>query len=193
MKIGIIGKGNVGTAIGTGLTAQGHIVRYGHRDPKELVSEAANWGEVVILAVPHESVKDVTRNIGSSADGKVVLDVTNAVGKNWDLTVGFSTSAAEELQKLLPKARVVKAFNTVFAKNQSSGKVGQEQLTLFVASDDANAKETVMQLGRGMGFDSIDAGPLKSARYLEPMAILLMTLAFQLGMGVDIGYRLVKG
>jgi len=193
LRIGIIGKGNVGTAIGTGLTRQGHAVKYGHRDPKEPVADAADWGEVIVLAVPHENVKNAAKAIGSSANGKVLLDVTNAVNENWDLTVGFSTSAAEELQKLLPKARVVKAFNTVFAKNQSTGKVGQEQLTLFVASDDAKAKDTIMQLGGSIGFDPVDAGPLKSARYLEPMAIFLMTLAFPLGMGINIGFRLVKG
>jgi predicted dinucleotide-binding enzyme len=135
----------------------------------------------------------VAKDIGSAADGKVVLDVTNAVGDDWNLTIGFTTSMAEELQKMLPRARVVKAFNTVFAKNQSTGKVGGEQLTLFVAADDAEAKQTIMRLGSEIGFNAVDAGPLKSARYLEPMAMLLMIMAFQLGMGVDIGYKLVKG
>jgi predicted dinucleotide-binding enzyme len=143
--------------------------------------------------VPHENVESVAKDVGSVADDKVLLDVTNAVDENWNLTVGFSTSVAEELQKLLPKTRVVKAFNTVFAKNQSSGKVDQEQLTLFVASDYAKAKETIMQLGSEIGFDPVDAGSLKSARYLESMAIFLMTLTFPLGMGTNIGYRLVKG
>lgn len=193
MKIGIIGKGNVGTALGTGLTRKGHVVKYGHRNPKEPVDRAAEWGEVLILAVPHESVEFAAKDIGSAAEGKILLDVTNAVGDNLDLTVGFTTSAAEELQKMLPKARVVKAFNTVFAKNQSTGKIGNEQLTLFVAGDDAEAKQTIMQLGSEIGFDPVDAGPLKSARYLEPMAVLLMNLAFVVGMGPNIGYKLVKG
>jgi predicted dinucleotide-binding enzyme len=193
LKIGIIGKGNVGTALGTGLTRKGHVVKYGHRNPKEPVDRAAEWGEVLILAVPHESVEFAAKDIGSAAEGKILLDVTNAVGDNLDLTVGFTTSAAEELQKMLPKARVVKAFNTVFAKNQSTGKIGNEQLTLFVAGDDAEAKQTIMQLGSEIGFDPVDAGPLKSARYLEPMAVLLMNLAFVVGMGPNIGYKLVKG
>jgi predicted dinucleotide-binding enzyme len=157
------------------------------------VDRAAEWGEVLILAVPHESVGFAAKDIGSAAEGKILLDVTNAVGENLDLTVGFTTSAAEELQKMLPKARVVKAFNTVFAKNQSTGKIGNEQLTLFVAGDDAEAKQTIMQLGSEIGFDPVDAGPLKSARYLEPMAVLLMNLAFVVGMGPNIGYKLVKG
>ncbi len=193
MKIGIIGKGNVGTAIGKGLTQAGHQVKHGHRDPKEPVSEAATWGEVLVLAVPYEGVSDAAKEIGSLADDKVLVDVTNAVTEDWGLAIGFSTSAAEELQKKLPRARVVKAFNTVFAPNQSTGRVGKEQLTFFVAGDDAEAKATVMQLGKEIGFEPVDAGPLKSARYLESMAILLMNMAFVLGMGTNIGYKLLKG
>jgi predicted dinucleotide-binding enzyme len=145
------------------------------------------------LAVPYENVVDAVKEIGVMADGKVLIDVTNAVTDDWGLAIGFSTSAAEELQKKLPKTRVVKAFNTVFAANQSTGKVGKEQLTFFVAADDAAAKVTVMQLGKDIGFEPVDAGPLKSARYLESMAVLLMNLAFVLGMGANIGYKLVKG
>jgi 8-hydroxy-5-deazaflavin:NADPH oxidoreductase len=192
MKIGIIGKGNVGTAIGTGLSRKGHEVKFGHRDPKEPVAEAAKWGEAIILAVPYENVTDAAKAIGSAADGKVLLDVTNAIGENMNLAVGFSTSAAEELQKKLPKARVVKAFNTVFAQNQSTGRVGNEQLTFFVAGDDAKAKQAIMQLGKDLGFDPVDAGPLRSARYLEPMAMLLINLGYGLGMGTKIGYKLFK-
>ena len=175
------------------LKPQGHEVKFGHRDPKEPVADAAKWGEVIILAVPYENVADAAKAIGTFADGKVLLDVTNAVGDNMNLAIGFSTSAAEELQKKLPKARAVKAFNTVFAQNQSTGRVGNEQLTLFVASDDAKAKQTIMQLGRDIGFDPLDAGALKSARYLEPMAMLLINLGYGLGMGTKIGYKLVKG
>ena len=193
MKVGIIGKGNVGTAIGTGLARKGHEIKFGHRDPKEPVAEAAKWGEVIILAVPYESMTDAAKAIGTLADGKVLLDVTNVIGDNMNLAIGFLTSAAEELQKKLPKARVAKAFNTVFAQNQSTGRVGTEQLTLFVASDDAKAKQIIMQLGRDIGFDPVDAGPLKSARYLEPMAMLLINLGYGLGMGTKIGYKLVKG
>jgi len=193
MKIGIIGKGKVGTAIAQGLSSKGHEIRHGHRDPKEPVSEAAKWGEIVFLAVPYENVTDTVKEIGSAADGKVLVDVTNAVGENMSLAIGCSTSAAEELQKKLPKAHVVKAFNTVFARNQGVGKVGTEQLTLFVAGGDAKAKQTVMQLGRDIGFDPVDAGSLESARYLEPMGILLINLGLKFGMGTGIGYKLVKG
>ncbi len=142
MKIGIIGKGNVGTAIAKGLSRAGHEIKFGHRDPNEPVAEAAKWGEIILLAVPHGAAADVAKTVGSAADGKTVIDVSNAITGNMELALGFTTSAAEEIQKMLPKAHVVKAFNTVFAQNQSAGKIGGEQLTLFVASDDAKAKQT---------------------------------------------------
>ncbi len=193
MKVGIIGKGNVGTAIAAGLTRKGHEVKFGHRDPKEPVAEAAKWGEVIILAVPHGAAADTAKELGSAADGKTVIDVSNALNETGELAIGFTTSAAEEIQKKLPKAHVVKAFNTVFAQNQSVGRIGNEKLTLFVAGDDAKAKQTVMQLGADIGFDPVDAGKLKAARYLEPMGMLMISLGYGLGMGTKIGYKLVKG
>jgi len=192
VKIGIIGKGNVGLAIGKGLSSNGHEIRFGHRDPKEPVAEAAKWGEVVVMAVPFKAVPDVVKEISSMVDEKPLLDVTNALDENGELAIGFSTSAAEELQKKLPKAYVVKAFNTVFAPNQSTGKIGNETLTLFVAGDNQKAKQTIMGLGKDIGFDVVDAGQLKTARYLEPMAMLLMGLAFKLKIGTAIGYKLIK-
>jgi predicted dinucleotide-binding enzyme len=193
MKIGIIGKGNVGAALAAGLRRKGHEIKFGHSDPKEAASEAAKWGEVIILAVPHRAAADAAKAVGSAANGKTVIDVSNALTANMEWAIGFTTSAAEEIQKMLPKAHVVKAFNTVFAQNQSTGKVGDEELTLFVAGDDAEAKQTVMQLGRDIGFDPVDAGPLKSARYLEPMGMLMINLGYPLGMGPKIGIKLVRG
>ncbi len=192
MRVAIIGKGNVGLAIAEGLRGK-HEVKFGHRNPKEPAAEAAKWGEIVVIAVPYSALKNVANELGSAADGKIVLDVTNAIAETGDLAIGFRTSAAEELQKQLPKAHVVKAFNTVFARNQSTGKVGKEPLTLFVAGNDAEAKQVVMRLGQDIGFEAVDAGPLKAARYLEPMAMLIISLGYELGMGTNIGYKLVKG
>ena len=193
MRIGIVGKGNVGSAIAAGLSRAGHQIKFGHRDPKEPVAEAAKWGDVIILAVPHNAAADVTKAVGSAADGKTVVDVSNALTGSMELAVGFTTSAAEEIQKMLPKAHVVKAFNTVFAQNQSTGKIGSERLALFVAGDDAKAKKTVMQLGADIGFEPVDAGMLKAARYLEPMGMFMISLGYMLGMGTKIGFKLVKG
>lgn len=191
MKIAIIGKGHVGSALGKGLSGK-HEVRFGHREPTEPVAEAAKWGEIIILAVPHGSMDDAIEEIKPFVDGKIVIDATNAVNDKLELSISCSTSTAEETQKKLPKAHVVKAFNTVFAANQSSGRVGSEQLTAFIAGDDAKTKETVAQLTRDIGFEPVDAGSLKSTRYLDGMAMMLMQLAFAHGMGTGIGYKLVK-
>ncbi len=192
MKVAIIGKGNVGTALSKGLTRGGHEIKFGHRDPAEPVADAAKWGEVIILAVPHDNADEAREEIKPYADGKTVIDVMNAIGDNMELGISCTTSTAEETQKKLPKAHVVKAFNTVFAVNQSTAQVAGQQLTAFIAGDDQNAKQTVMQLTHDMGFDPIDCGPLSAARYLEAMGIMIINLAFKYGMGNHIGYRLVK-
>jgi hypothetical protein len=192
LKIAIIGKGNVGSALCSGLSRK-HETRFGHRDPAEPVADAAKWGEIIILAVPHNNANDAIEEIRPYADGKVVVDVMNAVGPKMELGISCTTSTAEETQKKLPKAHVVKAFNTVFAQNQSTGKVGNEQLTAFIAGDDLKAKQTVAQLTRDIGFEPVDCGPLKAARYLEAMGIMIINLAYNYGMGPKIGYKLIKG
>lgn len=192
MKIAIIGKGNVGNALCNGLSSKGHEVKFGHRDPAEPVADAAKWGEVIILAVPHNNANEAIEEIRAYADGKTVIDVMNAIGSNMDLAISCTTSTAEETQKKLPKAKVVKAFNTVFAQNQSTAKVGTEQLTAFIAGDDLKAKQTVAQLTKDIGFDPVDCGPLKAARNLEAMGNLIINLAYNYGMGSKIGYKLVK-
>ena len=192
MKIAIIGKGNVGSALGKGLTKAGHEIKFGHRDPSEPVSEAAKWGQIIILAVPHNNSVDAIENVKPFADGKTVIDVMNALGPKMELGISCSTSSAEETQKKLPNAFVVKAFNTVFAKNQSTAKVGNEKLTAFIAGDAADAKKTVAKLTSDIGFDPVDCGPLKNARYLEAMGNMLINLAYTYGMGTDIGYKLAK-
>jgi 8-hydroxy-5-deazaflavin:NADPH oxidoreductase len=192
MKIAIIGKGNVGTALSKGLNKAGHQTKFGHRDPAESVAEAAKWGELIILAVPHENANDALKELKPYVEGKTVIDVMNAIGQDSGLAISCKTSTAEQTQKQLPTAKVVKAFNTVFARNQSTGKAGGEQLSAFIAGDDLKAKQTVMQLTREIGFDPVDCGPLKSARYLEAMGILIINLAFSYGMGNKIGYKLVN-
>ena len=192
LKIAIIGKGHVGNALCSGLSGK-HEVKFGHRDPAEPVADAAKWGEIIILAVPHENADDAIKEIEPFADGKIVIDVTNAIGSKMDLGISCTTSTAEEAQKKLPKAHVVKAFNTVFAGNQGTGKIGNQQLTAFIAGDDLGAKQTVAQLTRDIGFDPVDCGPLKAARYLDAMAIMIINLAYGFGMGTKIGYKLVKG
>jgi predicted dinucleotide-binding enzyme len=191
MKIAIIGKGNVGTALCSGLSGK-HEVKFGHRDPAEPVAEAAKWGEVIILAVPFNNANDAIEAIRPYADEKIVIDVMNAIGVDSELSIRCTTSTAEETQKKLPKAHVVKAFNTVFAKNQSTGKISNEQLTAFIAGNNLRAKETVAKLTRDIGFKPVDCGPLKAARQLEAMANLIINLAYMYDMGVNIGFKLVS-
>lgn len=192
-KITIIGKGNVGQALAEGLRTAGHEIRFASTDPKEPVDAAVKWGDVVILAVPWTAHGSIAKAAGKLLEGKTIVDVSNILTPSFDdLAIGFTTSGAEELQKLMPRSRVVKAFNTVFAETMKTGHMHGEQLTVFVAGDDQGSKDTVSRLAEDIGFDSVDAGPLKSARYLEPLGMLNITLGYGLKMGTGIGVRLVK-
>ncbi len=191
-RIAMIGDGNVGSALAEGLRRAGHEVRFGTTDPKQPVREAAAWGEVVVLAVPWGAVADVLKEAGDALDGKVVIDVSNPVAPGLELAVSGATSAGEEVQKLAPRAKVVKAFNYAFARHLSTGRIDGQPLTAFVAGDDAAAKQVVMQLAQDIGFEPTDAGPLKSARYLESMAMLDIFMAYGMGQGPSFGVRVVR-
>ena len=191
-RIGIIGDGNVGSALGRGLKRAGHDVRAVGKD-KTAIRETASWAEVILLAVPFAAIDEVVREVGSVVEGKVLIDVTNALDANMGLAVGFTTSGAEELQRKVPKARVVKSFNTVFAQHMDSGRLGDTPLTAFVAGDNTGAKTSVLELAREIGFDAVDAGPLKNARLLEPLALFNIQLGYVLGMGTQIGFKLFHG
>ncbi|MGC4119693.1 MAG: NAD(P)-binding domain-containing protein [Myxococcales bacterium] len=191
-KIGIIGNGNVGSALERGLKQAGQEVKSAGNDPAA-VRGVADWAEVIVLAVPFGALGEVVKTAGSALDGKVVVDVTNALNPDMSLALGFTTSGAEELQKKVPRARVVKAFNTVFAQNMGTGHVGTQPLTALVAGDDASAKGVVLELAKGIGFEPVDAGPLQNARLLEPLGYLNIQLGYVLGMGTGIGFRVVRG
>jgi predicted dinucleotide-binding enzyme len=190
MKVTIIGAGNVGSALQRGLTKGGHDVEAVAKEP-DRIRTAAAAADAIVLAVPFGALDDVLRTLGDVVRGKVVVDVTNALTPEFQLALGFGTSGAEELQKKAPSAKLVKAFNTVFAEHMDSGHVKGEQLSALVASDHADAKTTVMELARSIGFDAIDAGPLRNARLLEPMGFQNIQLGYMLGMGTNIGLRLV--
>lgn len=187
-KIAIIGKGNVGSALERGLKRAGYEVRMTGR---EAVRETAAWGEIVILAVPFGGVADAVRTMGDAIDGKVLVDVTNALDEKMTLAIGCTTSGAEELQKKTTRAKVVKAFNTVFAQHMDSGRVGGKVLTLFAASDDDAARNTVLEMAKGIGFDGVNAGPLQNARWLETLGYLNIQLAYVVGHGADTGFRYI--
>jgi predicted dinucleotide-binding enzyme len=189
-KVAVIGKGNVGSALGGGLERAGYDVRLVGKDPGR-AREAAAWGQVIILATPYGALDDVIREMGDGASGKLLVDATNVLTPDFQLALGFTTSGAEELQKKAPSAKVVKAFNTVFAQHMATGQVKSTALTLFVAGDDQGAKEQVLSLGRDIGFDAVDAGPLNNARWLETLGYLNIQLGYMLKMGTEIGFKLI--
>jgi 8-hydroxy-5-deazaflavin:NADPH oxidoreductase len=92
---------------------------------------------------------------------------------------------------MLPEMHAVKALNTVFAQHMSEGKANGQQFTVFAAGDDEAARKTVLELAKAIGFDAIDSGPLKSARYLEPLGYFNIQLAYVFGKGSNIGFKLI--
>jgi NADPH-dependent F420 reductase len=186
MNIGIIGAGNVGRALATASVHAGHGVTISSTTPAEAEEIAADIGataaaanrdaargaEAVVLAVPFDAVQAIVDELGSDLDGKVLIDVTNRFAP--EQLEG--TSNAERIQRMAPRAKVVKAFNTVFAAHQVDPDVDGIQLDGFVAGDDAAAKGTVLELIRSLGFRPINAGPLAMARALEGMGVLNISL-----------------
>lgn len=188
-NIAILGSGNVGSALARGLTRAGHDVR---TSKKQDAKEKARWGEIVILAVPFSELDEIAKTHRDALVGKTVIDVTNALTPDMQLALGYSTSGAEELQKKVPNAHVVKCFNTVFAEHMDKGRVDEkQQLTVFAAGDDAEARRTVLRLAKQIGFDAVDAGPLVNARSLETMGFFNIQLGYVLGHGTKMGLRLV--
>ena len=191
-RIGIIGKGNVGTALSRGLERIGHEVRASGKDPAQ-VKEVAGWADAVILAVPYGERQNAIREAGASnLSGKTLVDVSNVIGEGMRFAGSTDRSGAEEIQEWAgPDCRVVKAFNTVFANHMDKGVALDEQLTLFCAGDDPQSKNEVLDMGRAIGFDAVDAGPLENARWLEPLGYLNINLAYKVGLGPDSGFRYV--
>lgn len=190
MRIAIIGAGNVGSAIARAAQNTGHdiIVSDAADESHQLAgslgvpvaetnAEAAQAADAIVLAVPYGVLEDVAEEIAPESEGKIVIDVTNPLREDYTgLATEGGPSGAERLQTRLPGARVVKAFNTVFASNQDKGEVDNVQLDGFVAGDDEESKRTVMSFLEQIGFRPIDTGPLLSSRYLEAMGFLNIAL-----------------
>ena len=207
MNIGIIGTGNMAQGLASVLSKAGYDVTLGARDVAKAKDAAKSIGakvsaasikdaakaEVVVLAVPFSAAAEVISAAGGLA-GKVVVDITNPLTADYmGLTIGHDTSAAEEIQKLAPKAKVVKAFNTIFASLfQAGGKVGAAPATVFVAGDDEAANKTVEQIASKAGFAVQQTGGLKLARYLEPLAGLNIVLGYGKGLGTSIAPTWLK-
>src|SRR5882762_1881094 len=169
MQIAIIGAGNDVTITAAHAKHATEAARLSGATAGTSNAAAAANAEVVVFAVPAQSIGQIAGAMGSSLEGKVVIDVTNRPTPSPD---GSATSIAEELQGQIPGAHVVKAFNTVFASRQADPKVGGISPDGFVAGDDATAKQTVLDVVESIGFRPVDAGTLASARTLEGMAWL---------------------
>lgn len=200
MKIGIIGAGNVGSALGRASTRAGHAVTISAGHPEEAAKVAKEVGargaktnpdavadaDVVILAVPYDAVEGILRELGGRERDKVVIDVSNRfAGNQLD-----APSNAEQIQEMTD-APVIKAFNTIFASHQADPKVDGTTLDGFVAGDDARAKETALSLVESLGFRPIDAGPLAMSRALEGMGALNIALNQNNGWPWQTGWKLV--
>jgi predicted dinucleotide-binding enzyme len=209
MKIGIIGSGNVGGALGTRWAQLGHEVTFGSRNPgseamKQLVSraggqtraalsaETARDNDVLLLATPWPAAREVLASLGD-LNGKILIDATNPLLPTLQgLELGNTTSAGEHVAAWATGAKVVKAFNTVGFNIMENPAFGSDKPVMFYCGDDAGAKETVKQLTEEVGFDAVDAGPLTQARVLEPFALLWISLAYSRGLGREIAFKLMR-
>lgn len=190
-KVGIIGDGNVGSALRRGLERAGYNVRAVGKAPGQ-VKETGQWADVVMLAVPYGAIDDAVAELGDAVTGKTLVDVTNALTEDMQLATGCTASGAEALQQKARGAKVVKAFNTQFAQRMDSGELDGQKVTVFAAGDDDAARQQVLQMARDIGFDGVDAGPLQNARLLEPLGYFNIQLGYVLGLGTDIGLKLAR-
>jgi NADPH-dependent F420 reductase len=213
MNISIIGTGNMARGIATRALAGGHTVTLvGHEAGKaaRLATElqgaaqagasvqaassgAAIEGDIVVLAVPYAAAAAIVQQYGDQLVGKVVVDITNPVDfSTMSPVVAAGTSGAEEIAKAAPAgAKVVKAFNTIFAGTLLAGQVANQPLDVFIAGDDADAKATISQLVSSGGLRAIDAGPLQRARQLEALGLLHMALQFTLNTGFASAVKII--
>ncbi|GAB4245713.1 MAG: NAD(P)-binding domain-containing protein [Thermoleophilia bacterium] len=199
MEVTIIGAGNMARGIGLRVLAGGHTLALLARRKEAAVDLATELGggtrpgvlgtdpvvgDVVFLAIPHTATGSVAEKVGPRLAGKVVVDISNPVEwETLDLATPPGISAAEQTAELLPRARVVKAFNTTFAGTLAVGRVSDQPLDVLLASDDQEAKAVLAELIQSGGLRSLDAGPLRRARLLESAGALHMALQEVLGSG----------
>lgn len=207
MRIAIIGAGRVGRGLGRRLVPA-HEVVIGSRDPERARAigeeicaagagtyrDAAEGADVVVFSVPWWGVEEALAELGP-LDGQIVVDTTNPFTDDsyTEMVEFLGTSAAEEIQKRKPAARVVKGWNTVHAQViDSSPDFNGVPATVFLCSEDPEATEVVARLARQIGYGPVDCGPLSSARYIEPMAGLKVRLSYDLGMGTEQAINLIE-
>jgi predicted dinucleotide-binding enzyme len=206
MTIGTIGTGHMASGLAALWATKGHAIMLGSRDPDGAgrrimpdrrvqvgtVRDAVAFGNVVLLATPWESAEASLRGAGSFA-GKIVVDCTNpfAPGSS-DMRMGNAVSGAEEVALWAEGATVFKAFNCISWKHLTAAMSPGPRTQCFYCGEEGEQKAMVTRLVVDAGFEPIDAGPLASARYLEPLAFLWMRLAFDEGLGTDIALTVVR-
>ncbi len=207
MSLSIIGAGNVGMALGRAFTQRGEAVVFGVPEPARYADDVAALGprarvtttadavaagDVVILAVPYGALPAIARSV-PDWQGRILVDATNPLAPGLaGLSVGTTTSGAEELGKLAHGARVVKAFNTTGAENMADTRYPGGAPFMPVCGDDAEARRRVMALATLIGFDAVDLGPLAAARYLEPFAMTWIHLALKQGYGRKFAFGVLR-
>jgi hypothetical protein len=200
MKIGIIGSGVVGQQLGFGFAKLGHEVKIGTRDESKLsewkdqagdkassgsVKDAAGFGELIVLATKWEGTEAAIKSAGAEKfSGKIVIDVTNPLDLSQGgvprLDAAEGNSGAEKIQKLIPDAKIVKAFNTISAYIMISPKREEGDPDLFIAGDDDESKKTVTKIAEAFGWKSvIDMGGLSQSFWLETFAMLWIHYGFK--------------
>jgi len=204
VRIGIIGAGSLGSALGERFASAGHEVMFGGlasaRETADKLgvaagsdAEAAGFGDVVVLAVPFAAVPAALTEAGPMR-GRILWSCVNALKRDLSgLAVGFDDSAAEEVARRAPGARVVAAIPP-FAHAIASGDLrydSQLQPNVFICGEDDEAKRIVARLLSELGADPVDAGPLTAARLVEPAMMLLISIAYA-GVPRDLGLRLLE-
>jgi hypothetical protein len=208
MRIGILGSGLMGAKLGTIFTRAGHDVVFSYARSEQKLKrlaraagskaragtprEAARDADAVLLAVHWLRFGDVLKQAGDLS-GKVVVTCSMPMNKdNSKLVVAHTSSGAEQLAKRIPKARVVSAFGTVPSEVFFSVYERRRRATrpsLVYCGDDRNSKKVAAELIRDVGFDPVDAGPLRMARYTEPFTMLIAQLAYEVQGGPELAYR----
>lgn len=209
LRIGIVGTGRVGSTLGRRWAEQGHPITFGVRDPgdpdvRALVESlggrasvrspvgVVDTSDVVVLAVPGSVAAAVAAELGEMG-GRVLVDCTNPVAPGGEgLVESGGESGAERVARAAPTARVVKAFNTTGSGNMADPGYPGGRVMMPLCGDDPAARDLVAGLAGALGFEAVVCGPLRSARYLEPLAMLWITLAYRQGLGPDMAFGLLR-
>ena len=197
MKIAILGFGNVGQKLAELFEKAGSEVFIGLREqtssgvkyPTSDFATAAKQADAIVLAIPYQVCAEVLAQLTEETSGKIIIDNTNPLNEDWSpKLLGQENSAAEEIARMLPEAKVIKAFNTIFADVMDKPTREGKAITAFIAGDDQSAKSQIMALADAIGYAPVDVGSLTSARYLESMAHLNIQIAVGQGGGTDAAF-----